>query len=128
MQLQPSFSFSSETVPVTVLAPCPDMALPPEAQRWNDICGGPLGKVLHCGATRLRHLYARRKDPFWRENFEAACRCILASDFCRGVNDRRWKASFDWLVERPDAVSKLMEGRYDNRGPAPQGPARRGNF
>jgi hypothetical protein len=88
--------------------------LPREAQIWNSCCG-TLPKVEHVGAARLRHLEAKRKDPYWVKNFEAAVKKAAASDFCCGKNDRGWVATFDFLVERQGKLEALMEGKYDNR-------------
>ena len=88
-------------------------AFPAEAEQWNAACDGKLSKVLGVGKTRMVHLKARREDPFWVANYGAALVRILASDFLTGKNDRGWKATFDWIVERPDAVYKVMEGKYD---------------
>jgi hypothetical protein len=86
-----------------------------EIVEWNRVCGTTLGKVLHVGASRQRHLDARRKDPFWDEYYSEALQRILNSDFLTGHNDRGWKASFDWIIERSDALAKIMEGKYDSR-------------
>lgn len=37
------------------------------------------------------------------------------SDFMAGVNDRKWVASFDWIIQ-PKNRLKILEGTYDNRG------------
>lgn len=46
---------------------------------------------------------------------------IGASSFCRGQNDRGWRADPDFLL-RPDTATKALEGKYDD---APSAPARR---
>lgn len=88
--------------------------LPVEAERWNAVCGG-ISKVVTCGKERMKHIYARRKEPFWQLNFEAGLERIKNSLFCQGVSDRGWKASFDWLIEQSDVLAKVIEGKYDNR-------------
>jgi hypothetical protein len=88
--------------------------LPLEAIYWNSNCGD-LAKVLSAGTSRLRHLLMRRKNQFWASNFQEAVRRVASSHFCNGKNDRGWKATFDWMVEQPDVVTKVMEGKYDNR-------------
>lgn len=40
---------------------------------------------------------------------------IRQSAFCLGENDRGWVASPDWLL-RPDTATRVLEGKYDNRG------------
>lgn len=39
------------------------------------------------------------------------------SDFLNGVNDRAWKADFEWLM-RPENFVKVLEGKYDVVKPA----------
>ena len=65
-------------------------------------------------ANRRKHALARLKDRFWRENYAAGLACLSASSFCRGTNDRGWKASFDWFVH-PDTLPKILEGKYDDK-------------
>lgn len=91
--------------------------LPSEAIIWNETCSN-LPKALVVGGSRLRSLQARRRDPFWRENFKAACEKVSESNFCNGAtnSDRAWVATFDWMLQ-PDTVPKVMEGKYDNRKP-----------
>ena len=35
------------------------------------------------------------------------------SEFLRGNNDRNWKINLDFFL-RPDSVTKILEGNYDN--------------
>jgi len=39
---------------------------------------------------------------------------INLSRFCRGSNDRYWRADFDFLV-RPGTHHKVLEGKYDDK-------------
>lgn len=93
-------------------------SLPSEAVFWNDHCGD-LPKVQAFSKSRKQHLNARRKDPFWVANYKKAIGLILQSDFCMGKNDRNWRASFDWLIERPDSVVKVVEGKYGFKNEPP---------
>jgi len=96
--------------------------LPKEASFWNNNCG-TLPKVSNVSAGRRTKLNQRRQDKFWVANFETAVVRASKSDFCTGKNDRTWKADFDFILQ-PDAVSKIMEGKYDNRAPLPNRPAK----
>lgn len=40
---------------------------------------------------------------------------VEQSDFCKGDNDRGWKADFDWIMANDSNWQKIMSGRYDNR-------------
>lgn len=68
---------------------------------------------------------ARCRTAGWLDSLPAALDAIEASPFCRGDNDRGWKADVDWLL-RPDTVVRLCEGKYAASGPAeaPRGPSR----
>lgn len=63
---------------------------------------------------RYKTLKVRLRDSKWRANFEAAIEIASKSDFCRGMNDRSWTADLEWFI-KPDSVTKLIEGKYDNR-------------
>ena len=90
--------------------------LPTEAVFWNEN-HGTLPIVLTMSLKRMAHLRARRRDPFWVANYQEAVRRVSASDFCNGrVGGRGWRATFAWLIERPDAVANVMEGKYDGVG------------
>lgn len=89
--------------------------LPVEAAFWNSNCG-VLPKIAAVSPGRMKHLLARRQDLFWTANYEQAVVRLTKSAFCTGTNDRQWKADFDFILQ-PDAVSKIMEGKYDNKAP-----------
>jgi hypothetical protein len=63
---------------------------------------------------RRKALKARWRDSWWRENWEAALERAGPSAFLRGANDRNWVIDFEFFV-RPDTVTKMLEGQYDNR-------------
>jgi len=77
---------------------------------WND-SGQP--KCRQVTVPRRRALLARLKEPEWVDEWNEALERLKASSFCRGENDRRWKADFDWFI-KPDTVTKLLEGKYDD--------------
>lgn len=88
---------------------------------WNEEAHPDLPRWKETGPDRKRTAKARLKErPIdeWRE----IIRRISASDFCRGANDRGWRASPDWLLQ-PATAAKVLEGKYDNRratGPPPK--------
>ena len=100
-----------------------EKALPAEAVLWNaKVSGSSLSQVLSCSATRLRHLIARRADPFWTANFPLAVDKVLQSSFCCGAGNTGWKVSFDFMLQ-PDSVAKIVEGKYaDREKPKPAKP------
>mgnify|MGYP006921374903 CR=1 FL=1 len=48
------------------------------------------------------------------EEWVAIVQRVAASAFCKGANDRGWRATPDWLL-RPGTSIKILEGAYDNR-------------
>jgi len=49
----------------------------------------------------------------WIEIFQR----IDQSSFCRGQNERQWRASFDWIIANQGNSIKVLEGKYDDRTP-----------
>lgn len=81
------------------------------ADVWNE---SGLVKCLALNDTRKKHLNARLSESFFAENWKVAIQRISESNFCKGQNERKWKADFDWFLQ-PDVIAKIMEGKYDNR-------------
>jgi len=75
-------------------------------------------------ADRRRKIEARVREhgeDVWAE----ACRRMASSAFCRGDNDRGWRADLDFLCQ-PKSFNGLIEGKYDDRpSQRSQAPPRR---
>ncbi len=83
---------------------------------FNSICKS-YPKVIAIGSARERNLRARWKQfDFDIDVFENVFRKLEESDFCKGKNDRNWKADFDWLIKNDNNMVKVLEGKYDNEG------------
>lgn len=83
---------------------------------WNETADNiRLPRCLILSDKRRRHCESRLRDEYFNANWKLALEKIVASDFCKGRNERGWTATFDWFVQ-PDVVAKIMEGKYDNRG------------
>jgi hypothetical protein len=81
-------------------------------QLWNEIDG-----VQRCRAAtpkRIASFRQRATRADWMESVKDALDQVAKSDFCRGHNDRVWLADIDWFL-KPDTVTKIREGKYDNR-------------
>lgn len=63
-------------------------------------------------AQRTRQLDARIRDSTFDE-WQDAMAALERSAFCRGENDRGWRADFDFLLQ-PKSFTKLLEGAYDH--------------
>ncbi len=78
-------------------------------------------------ADRRRKIEARLREHgevVWAE----ACRRMASSAFCRGENDRGWRADLDFLCQ-PKSFNGLIEGKYDDRAPRQsQAPPRQSAF
>lgn len=72
-----------------------------------------LPPVQKLSDTRKKHLKARLKDCGGIEGWKSAVYKLESSDFCKGKNDRGWKADFDFII-RESSFIKLMEGKYEN--------------
>jgi hypothetical protein len=80
---------------------------------WNEH-SGTLAKVTSLTKSRRAHANARLKEQGSLEVWKQAIERVAKSDFCNGINDRSWKATFDFLI-KPDTLTKILEGTYDNR-------------
>lgn len=85
------------------------------AEMWNAFApANGLTSALRMNEKRVIHANAVLRD--WKINeLDAALSKLRVSDFLMGKNDRGWKADFDWFI-RPGTISKILEGKYDNKG------------
>ena len=84
---------------------------------WNATPG--LKHVSVINDKRRAMLRERWKEEFFRENWRAALSKIPGIPGLTGHNDRGWVADIVWFL-RPNSVSKLIEGSYDNWKGAPE--------
>ena len=80
---------------------------------YNMICSR-LAKVERLTESRKRHIRARLGEHS-REDLTIAFHKLNASDFACGNNDRGWEADFDWLMKNEENITKVLEGKYDNK-------------
>lgn len=84
---------------------------------WNTRTIPPIARCREVTSARRRHVKARmteRSLEAWADIFDR----VQRSAFCRGENDRGWKATFDWVSGSPDVAVKVLEGTYDDRSAA----------
>jgi hypothetical protein len=79
---------------------------------------GQLAEAKTLGKGRLAKCRLRARDV-GEDRFLEAVRKAAATPFCLGLNDRGWKADFDWLIANDTNAAKVIEGRYDGQ---PQEP------
>lgn len=78
-------------------------------------------------ADRRRKVEARIREH-GEEAWAEACRRMASSAFCRGENDRGWRADLDFLCQ-PKSFNGLLEGKYDDRPrQQPQAPPQKSAF
>lgn len=84
-------------------------------ETWAAICQ-PVGLPVPRKITKARRaaIAARLRDEKLA-GWEAACRRVADSPFCRGENDRGWKADIDFLATE-SKFNAVMEGKYDQLG------------
>ncbi len=93
----------------------PPASSPRLFELWNQECKS-LPKVLEMTPKRKdkERLRIGERDPnAWRAVF----RRIEKSSFCRGQNERGWKATYDWAMENAENSVKVLEGKYDDPAP-----------
>ena len=77
---------------------------------WNEI----FSSKCRMSKKRRAAIQLRLRDDWWLANWAEAMRKVSQSRFCMGGGDTGWVADIDWFV-RPDTVTKIMEGKYDDR-------------
>ena len=96
-------------------APLPSANLQAVFDGWNvSAQTSGLPQCLIISDKRRRQIQGRLRDDFFSANWKTALGKFSESPFCKVTHDRGWSASFDWFIS-PDAVAKIMEGKYDNR-------------
>ncbi len=87
---------------------------------WNTTASrSGLPKCLLISDKRRQALNVRLKNEFFLANWRTALKRISGLKFCLGENERGWVASLDWFIT-PDAVVKIMEGKYKDKPVAQQ--------
>jgi hypothetical protein len=82
-------------------------------EAWNQrMVPQGFSAVRRITPDRKRHLKARIRESTF-DDWQRAFAAIERSAFCRGENDRGWRANFDFLLQ-PKSFTKLIEGAYDH--------------
>lgn len=79
---------------------------------WNENCG-TLTKVEHLTKERvfrINELFRLKNDVnYWTEIVKR----ISKSSFCKGINEKKWVANFDWFLREKTHIL-ASEGQYDD--------------
>jgi hypothetical protein len=81
-------------------------------------------KILKLIPSRISQIKNRSKDLPTYDDWVGLFKKIEASQFLCGVNDRGWKAGFDFILNEKNLL-KILEGKYDNQ-PAHKNKSRTG--
>lgn len=90
-------------------------ALPSLGDLWNTICVSlpPVTRIGKSWGEKTRRRLQERSLDAWKTVFLK----LEASAFCRGSNDRGWKATYDWIIDNETNADKVLQGKYDDRAP-----------
>jgi len=81
---------------------------------FNRVCVS-FGKVQKMSNSRKDKLRTRWAEIKTIESFENICTKMESSNFLKGDNKQKWKATFDWILENDNNWVKVIEGNYDNK-------------
>ncbi len=81
------------------------------AELWKTLCPS-LPQIRELTPKRKNWLRLRLKEHPNRDWWIDVMEKVESSEFCKGVNAQKWRASFDWLIENPDNAVKVSEGKY----------------
>ena len=79
---------------------------------FNSICTG-LPPATRLTDKRKRAIIKAQNDGY---DLEQVFLTAAQSSFLRGRNDRKWRASFDWIMQ-PGNLVKVAEGQYSDSVP-----------
>lgn len=79
---------------------------------FNSLCPSlPQIKYL---SEDTKTMMAQQMEKYTLDDFKLLFQKAEASDFLKGENDRKWAASFEWLIEDQN-MAKVLNGNFDNR-------------
>lgn len=78
---------------------------------FNSICGS-YPRIEKVSSEICASICERIKDGFTVDEFETVFEKAEKSEFLKGRNDRGWKASFEWLIDKKN-MTKVLNGNYD---------------
>ena len=86
---------------------------------YHSLCP-KMNKVVAVNDTRKGYINARVGE-YGLDKVISVLRSAGESDFLNGINDKAWKADFEWIM-RPTNFLKILEGKYEPRSQKPKVP------
>lgn len=78
---------------------------------YNEKCSAlPPLKIL---SDEMKDEIIKSREKYTLDDFVELFKKANASSFLCGKNERKWKASFDWLI-KGDNIAKVLNGKFDN--------------
>lgn len=82
---------------------------------YNDICIS-LPRCQKLTTVRTTKINARIKELSTMNEWKDLFKLTQDTPFCKGNNNRDWRADIDWLIKNDDNYIKILEGKYDYCG------------
>ena len=97
--------------------------MPRIAEIWNSFADSKLPRVVSVSraSPRFKSCAERWKEHPSEDYWKNVIMRINRSAFCLGAGPRGWLADIGFLI-RPDNAAKVLEGKYDNKGPVKKKP------
>ena len=82
------------------------------ADLFNSLCPS-LNKIKYISED-TKNILEKQLEKYTLDDFKLLFQKAEASDFLKGNNERKWTATFEWLVEDQN-MAKVLNGNFDNR-------------
>ena len=79
---------------------------------FNSLCPS-LSQVIYLSED-TKNIIEKQLEKYSLDDFKLLFQKAEASDFLTGKNERKWAASFEWLIEDQN-MAKVLNGNFDNK-------------
>lgn len=79
---------------------------------FNSLCPS-LSQIKYL-SEETKTIIEKQLEKYTLDDFKLLFQKAEASDFLKGENERKWAASFEWLIEDQN-MAKVLNGNFDNR-------------
>ena len=81
---------------------------------FNSICIS-FPKVQKLSDARKKAIKARLNNGYTYDDFDKLFTLTESSSFLKGNNEKKWQATFDWLIKDAN-IAKVLDGNYNDKG------------